>query len=262
MKQRIRLVSWNVNGIRAVFKKGFEEWFNQERADVVALQETKIDQNSLTDQFTSLHGYESFWDHAEKKGYSGVSVYSRIKPISVSRGIGRQEFDREGRTLVIEYPEFTLLNVYFPNGKASEERLRFKMDFYEHFLRYLKKLRKSGKSLVICGDVNTAHHEIDLARPKENVDVSGFLPEERAWMDRFVKAGFVDSFRYKHPEKTDCYSWWSLRSAARQRNVGWRIDYFFVSEDIADCIVKAEIHDQVFGSDHCPVSLTLDFSRR
>jgi len=221
------------------------------------LQETKADENQLPFDLKLIDGYQSFFSSSNgKKGYSGVATYSKIKPLNVSYGMGIEEFDREGRIVATEFEKFILFNVYFPNGKASEERLDYKMRFYDAFQNYVYKLITKGKSIVFCGDVNTAHKAIDLARPKDNEDVSGYLPIERKWMDRLVESGFVDTYRLINNDKVE-YSWWSQRSGARARNVGWRIDYFFISSDLKDRVMDAGIHAQVQGSDHCPISLTL-----
>jgi len=252
------LYSWNVNGIRAIAKKGFFDWVKQADPDIFCLQETKADENQLPFDLKLIDGYQSFFSSSNgKKGYSGVATYSKIKPLNVSYGMGIEEFDREGRIVATEFEKFILFNVYFPNGKASSERLDYKMRFYDAFLNYVNKLMTKGKSVVFCGDVNTAHKAIDLARPKDNEDVSGYLPIERKWMDRLVESGFVDTYRLINNDKVE-YSWWSQRSGSRARNVGWRIDYFFVSSNLKDKIKNAQIHPQVMGSDHCPISLTLD----
>lgn len=250
----LKLVSWNVNGLRAVAKKGLFEWVARENPDIVCLQETKIDAAQLTDQFKTQPGYTSYFSHAERKGYSGVAIYTKAKPLSVKEGLGIARFDTEGRVLVADYGDFTLLNIYYPNGKASPERLQYKLDFYDAFFEFASDLRKQGKKLIICGDVNTAHKEIDLARPKENINVSGFLPEERAWLDKFVQAGYLDTFRVVNNDPHN-YTWWHLVTRARERNVGWRIDYFFVSQDLERKLVNATIEPHVMGSDHCPVTL-------
>ncbi|MBZ0189169.1 MAG: exodeoxyribonuclease III [Candidatus Obscuribacterales bacterium] len=252
----IKLASWNVNGIRSAWKKGFSDWLLESNADIVAIQESKISADQLTSELVSPSGYTSFWSHAQKRGYSGVALYVREKPIKVEYGLGIKKFDDEGRTIIAEYPSFTLFNIYFPNGKAHEQRLKYKMDFYAAFLKRVKKLAKSSKPLVICGDLNTAHKEIDLARPKDNLKTSGFLPEERAWMDSFLKAGFTDSFRLFNQDPHN-YTWWHMRTFARERNVGWRIDYFFVSNNLVERLVDATIENKVLGSDHCPVTITL-----
>jgi len=254
----MKLLSWNVNGIRAAAKKGFIDWIQKGKADVVGLQETKAHPGQLEPALRDVPGYESHWSSAEKKGYSGVTLYTRVKPLAVAPGFGIPRFDGEGRTIVAEFPQFTLFNVYFPNGKMSPERLKYKMDFYEAILDHWEKLRKKGKRIVFCGDVNTAHKEIDLARPKENSKISGFLPEERAWLDKVVSKGYVDVFRHFYPDKKDAYSWWDQLSRARERNVGWRIDYFFVSEDLLPKVKKAWISSEVPGSDHCPVGIEIE----
>ena len=251
----IRLVSWNVNGIRAAAKKGFLDWFKATSADIVCLQETKASPEQLDVSLTQVDGYHSFFSSSTvKKGYSGVVIYTRHKPKTIVTGMGLPQYDDEGRIVATEFDDFTLFNVYFPNGKASKERLQYKLDFYEAFQSHVQSLIGKGKGVIVCGDVNTAHKEIDLARPKENVKVSGFMPEERAWMDRFFEAGFVDTFRLFNQEPGH-YTWWDVMTRARERNVGWRIDYFFVSQNIADRVKGAGVHPDVMGSDHCPVSL-------
>lgn len=256
MADSVNLVSWNVNGIRATMKKGFMDWLNEAQPDVLGLQESKISADQLVPELTDLPGYTSYWSHAEKKGYSGVVIYSKTTPDCVREGLGIPEFDREGRVLIAEYPTFTLYNIYFPNGQMSPERLAYKMAFYDAFLATFNRDRDAGKQVIVCGDFNTAHHAIDLARPKENEKVSGFLPIERAWMDTFVGEGYVDTFRAFCDEPHQ-YSWWNMRSGARARNVGWRIDYFFVEEALRSRMINARIHQDVMGSDHCPVSLDL-----
>jgi exodeoxyribonuclease-3 len=212
----------------------------------------------LPDDLINVNGYNSFFSSAERKGYSGTATYTKMKPDKVSNGIGIEKFDSEGRFLVTEFDEFILFNIYFPNGKAKAERLQYKMDFYEAFLKHLKKLLKQGKKIVICGDVNTAHKAIDLARPKPNEKISGFLPEERAWIDKLLEAGFIDTFR-KFNQKPEQYTWWDMMTRARDRNVGWRIDYFFISDNLKDNLKNAFILPDVMGSDHCPVGIELKF---
>lgn len=258
-QKRYRLYSWNVNGLRAVWKKGFPEWVREAKPDILGLQEIKIHSHQLTFDMTCVEGYECHFSHAERAGYSGVAIYTREKPLSVTEGLGIPEFDAEGRVLIAEYPEFVFYTIYYPNGQRGDDRLQYKMAFYDAFLEHAENLRKQGKKLVICGDVNTAHKEIDLARPKANEKVSGFLPIERAWMDKLVDHGYIDTFRHFYPDETDRYSWWNMRSRARERNVGWRIDYFFVTPDLKDNMIAADIHPDVMGSDHCPVSLELAF---
>jgi exodeoxyribonuclease III len=252
----ITLISWNVNGLRAVHKKGFLDWFVREAPDILCLQETKSSPDQLPDELRQINGYTSYFSSAEKKGYSGVAIYSKEEPLSVHHGFGEPRFDSEGRILIAEYPAYTLFTVYYPNGGASPERLRYKMDFYEAFQECARQYRSRGHKLIICGDVNTAHREIDLARPKENEKNTGFLPEERAWIDRFLADGFIDTFRLMCDESGH-YSWWDYKTRARERNVGWRIDYFFVSEDLKKQVKNAWIFSDVPGSDHCPVGLSV-----
>jgi exodeoxyribonuclease-3 len=252
----IKLACWNVNGVRSISKKGFFDWLEAEKPDIVGLQETKIDGSQLTAELSAPRGYVSYWSHAERKGYSGVVIYAREKPLSVKEGLGIGRFDVEGRVLTADFGDFTLMNIYYPNGKASPERLQYKMDFYESFLKQVNKLKKAGKRLIICGDFNTAHKEIDLARPKDNQAVSGFLPQERDWMDRFVDSGYIDTFRAFNGQAHN-YTWWHLVTRARERNVGWRIDYFFASDNLKEQLIDAGIQTQVQGSDHCPVTLRL-----
>ena len=253
----MRLISWNVNGIRAVHKKGlFLGWLEEEQPDVLCLQETKAHESQLPEALTKVEGYSSWFSMPERKGYSGVALYTREEPRSVSFGLGVERFDNEGRTVVADFDDFVLLGIYFPNGKRSAERLRYKMEFYDAFLDHVQNLRKEGRSVVVCGDVNTAHKEIDLARPKENEKISGFLPEERAWMDTFLEHGYVDTFRRFNQEPGN-YSWWDQMTRARERNVGWRIDYFFTDADFASNLTDGFILPDVMGSDHCPVGIEI-----
>jgi exodeoxyribonuclease-3 len=253
----MKLLSWNVNGLRAVHKKGFLDWFRKDDPDILCVQETKAAEEQLPDEIRQVEGYHAYFAAAEKKGYSGVALWTREKPLSVELSLGENAFDREGRLLQAAYRDFILFNVYFPNGKASKERLAFKMAFYEAFLKRVDALKKKGRKIVICGDVNTAHKAIDLARPKENEKVSGFLPEERAWIDRLVSHGFLDSFRLFNADPGH-YSWWDYKTRARDRNIGWRIDYFFVSDNLREQVTSAFIRPDVMGSDHCPVGIELD----
>ena len=255
---QFRILSWNVNGLRAVLKKGFLNWFKKAAPDVLCLQETKVLPSQLPPEVMHGTGYHFFLNPAKRPGYSGVATFTREKPISVTQGFGIPKFDDEGRVLETEYKNFTLFNIYFPNGKMGPERLKYKMDFYGEALKVFTKLRKKGRKLVICGDVNTAHKEMDLARPKENEKISGFLPEERAWMDKLVAHGFLDSFRIFQKEGGH-YSWWDMRTGARERNIGWRIDYHFISEDLKSQLKEAFILPEVTGSDHCPVGIALKF---
>jgi len=252
----MKLLCWNVNGIRAIKNKGFLEWLYRESPDILAVQETKANLEQLDTDLKEPQGYRTFWNFPERKGYSGVAIFTKETPLSVRYDLGETGLDLEGRVIIAEYPEFTLMNIYYPNGKKDQERLDYKMAFYDVFLEYADTLKAAGTKLVICGDLNTAHNEIDLARPKENSKVSGFLPEERAWMDKFVSHGYVDTFRHFNKEP-DQYTWWDMKSGARERNVGWRLDYFFVSEDLLPSVTQAFIMSEIMGSDHCPVGLIL-----
>jgi exodeoxyribonuclease-3 len=259
-KKRIKLISWNVNGLRAVIKKDFFALFRQMDADIFSIQETKIQENQITDEMKNIEGYESYWGCATvKKGYSGVGTYSRIKPTRVNTALGDARFDQEGRIIELDFDDFIFFNVYFPNGQMSDERLQYKLDFYETFFEYTDFYKKQGRSLIITGDYNTAHNEIDLKNPKPNENTSGFLRIERDWLDRIVRSGYVDTFRHFFPE-TVKYSWWTYRFKARDRNVGWRIDYFFVTQDIIKkgWIKEVFIDNDIFGSDHCPIGLVLE----
>lgn len=254
----MKIVSWNVNGLRSLGKNGFWEAFLKGvRPDVFGLQETKATPDQLPDEIRSPAGFTSFFSSsAVKKGYSGVALYSKTEPLKVIYGMGIPEFDQEGRLVGAEYEDFWLLNVYFPNGGQGPHRLDYKMRYYDAFLAFAERLRKE-KPVIFCGDINTAHEEIDLARPKENEKNTGFLPEERAWLDEVVAAGYVDAYRHFYPSRKDAYSYWDLFTRARDRNVGWRIDYFFVASEFMPRVKKAQIHPDIYGSDHCPVSITL-----
>ena len=254
----IRLVSWNVNGLRAIERKGnFEEVFSL-NSDVLCLQEIKSSPDQLPDNLLNIPGYHAFFNPSKaRKGYSGTAIYSRLEPLSVIAGLGEERFDVEGRTQIADFGSFVLYNIYYPNGKASGERLQFKLDFYEYFHQHVLEAVNQGKSIVICGDVNTAHKEIDLARPKENAAVSGFLPVEREFLTRFLDSGFVDTFRLFEKEGGH-YTWWDYVTRARERNVGWRIDYFYVNQALQDKVLRSDIHSEIQGSDHCPISIDLD----
>lgn len=252
----MRILSWNVNGLRAVYKKGFLDWFLKEKPDILCIQETKAHEAQIPEEIRNIEDYYTYFSSAEKKGYSGTGIITKQKPKEIKKGFGLPIFDKEGRILIADYGNFTLFNIYFPNGKQSMERLKYKMDFYDIFLGYVYRLKKKGKKLIICGDVNTAHTEIDLAHPRENSNESGFLPEEREWIDKFISHGFVDTFRMFNKEGGH-YSWWDYKSRARDRNIGWRIDYFFVSNNLREKIKSAFILSDVMGSDHCPVGLDI-----
>ncbi|MHC1593577.1 MAG: exodeoxyribonuclease III [Methermicoccaceae archaeon] len=257
--KKLSILSWNVNGLRAVYKKGFLDWLLKAEPDILCVQETKATEEQLPSRLKAIDGYNMYLSSAERKGYSGVALYSKIEPKSIKRGFGIERFDSEGRVLIADYEDFVLFNVYFPNGKASQERLDYKMEFYDAFLSYVDELKSRGKKIVVCGDVNTAHKEIDLARPKQNEEVSGFLAEERAWIDRFLSHGYVDTFRAFNGQPAQ-YTWWSFKTRARERNVGWRIDYFFVSENLMEDVKSAYILSDVKGSDHCPIGIDIAVS--
>ena len=252
----MKLISWNVNGVRAAVKKGLLDWLESEKPDILCLQETKAHKEQLTSEILEEHGYHTYWHSGEKKGYSGVATFSREEPLYVQEGLGIEKYDIEGRVLLTEHENFLLYNIYFPNGQKDEMRLQYKLDFYDDLLPIINEQVESGHNVIVTGDWNTAHHPIDLARSKENVKTSGFMPVEREKLDIYVKNGWVDTFRMFHDEG-DRYSWWSYRFGARERNVGWRIDYFFVNEGFLDNVKDADIHDEIIGSDHCPVSLEL-----
>ncbi len=256
----INLISWNVNGIRAVAKKGFFDWFRQTGPDILCIQETRAQEEQLASSLRYIEGYKAFFSNPERKGYSGVALYTKIPPLDVRYDIGVEEFDREGRTILAEFEDFMLLDIYFPNGNASKERLDYKMDFYDRILNMVDDFVAEGKNVIICGDVNTAHREIDLARPKQNEKRSGFLPQERAWIDTLLDHGFIDTFRLFNSQE-DHYTWWDLKTRARERNVGWRIDYFFANQGMKENIEAAYILPDVMGSDHCPVGLTVSFDQ-
>lgn len=252
-----KVISWNVNGLRAAQRKGFSDWLLSTNADCICLQEVKAQITQLDDDLIKLADYRFALFSAIRKGYSGVAIYFRKEPISVDN-LGIAEFDNEGRVMILEYDEFYLLNCYFPNSQDAGARLGYKLDFCDAILEKCDNLQQnSGKNILLCGDYNIAHKEIDLARPKENVTSPGFLPEERAWMDKFIAAGYVDTFRMFNQEPGQ-YTWWSYRARARERNVGWRIDYHCVNEKFKDKVLKSEIHPDVLGSDHCPVEIHLD----
>lgn len=259
MTKQYRVISWNVNGIRACAKKGFLDYLKSDDPDMICLQETKALESDLEECLRQPPGYYSAFHSAQRKGYSGTAIFTKHKPLEVLHGFGNPKYDCEGRVLMAEYDEFILFSVYFPNGQQGEERLCYKLEFYQDFFDYCQDLRAQGKSLVISGDYNTAHTEIDLANPKENQNTSGFMPIERAWLDKIVdEYGYIDTFREFH-KQPDQYSWWSYRTQARTRNVGWRIDYFFITPDLRDNLTDAFIHQDVLGSDHCPVGITLTF---
>jgi len=255
----MKIISWNVNGLRAVHRKDmFLGFVKKQKPDILCLQETKAHKDQLPEEILNINSYYSYFSSSQtKKGYSGVAIYTKEKPTKVEYGIGVKEFDEEGRIVVAHYKNFVLFNVYFPNGGGGPHRLKYKLEFYDAFLEKIERLRKRGKKIIFCGDVNTAHEEIDLARPKQNEDNTGFLPEERAWIDEVVYSGYVDTFRHFYPNKKDAYTYWDMKTRARDRNVGWRIDYFFVSSNLAPKLKSTKILSDVYGSDHCPIVLGL-----
>ncbi|EAG1374140.1 exodeoxyribonuclease III [Listeria monocytogenes] len=250
----MKLISWNVNGLRAAVKKGFLEYFEEVDADIFCLQETKLQEGQIE---LDLPAYKDYWNYAVKKGYSGTAIFTKVEPLSVQYGLGVPEHDTEGRVITLEFEEFFMVTVYTPNSQAELKRLDYRMTFEDAILEYVKNLDKT-KPVVLCGDLNVAHEEIDLKNSKTNRKNAGFSDEERAKFSAFLDAGFIDSFRYFYPDLTDAYSWWSYRMNARARNTGWRIDYFVVSERLKDKLVDAKIHADVLGSDHCPVELELN----
>ena len=249
----MKLISWNVNGIRACLTKGFEDFFKSEKADIFCIQETKCQKDQINLKF---EGYESFWNSAEKKGYSGTAIFTKIKPINVSYGIGKEEHDKEGRVITLEFDNFYMVNIYTPNSKRGLERLDYRQIWEDEIRKYLLKLNEN-KPVIMCGDLNVAHKEIDLKNPKSNRHNAGFTDEERNKMTELLDAGFTDSFRFLYPDKENSYSWWSYMGHAREKNVGWRIDYFIVSKDAENKIKEAQIYPEIFGSDHCPVGLDI-----
>ncbi|MEO0294050.1 MAG: exodeoxyribonuclease III [candidate division WOR-3 bacterium] len=252
------IISFNVNGLRAILKKGFKEWFESQNPDILCLQEIKVKENQIElEKILDLKNYNVYWNSGEREGYSGVITLSKEKPKEVRFGMGIEKFDKEGRIIMTKYSDFTLFNVYFPNGKSSEERLQFKLDFYDAFLQHCEELRNKGEELIIGGDFNTAHKEIDLANPKENEKFSGFLPIERKWLDSLLEKGYIDTFRYFHPNEPGMYTWWTYRFDARKRNIGWRIDYFFVTPRLIEKVIESSILSNVYGSDHAPILLRI-----
>ena len=252
----MKLVSWNVNGIRAVLTKGFEDFFKKIDADIFCIQETKCQEGQVELEFD---GYKSYWNSAEKKGYSGTAIFTKKEPLSVKYGIGIEEHDKEGRVITLEFDNFYMVDIYTPNSKRELERLDYRQIWEDEIRKYLLGLDKV-KPVIMCGDLNVAHKEIDLKNPKTNTHNAGFTIEERNKMTELLDAGFVDTFRYLYPDKTDCYSWWSYMRKAREKNVGWRIDYFIVSDRLKSKIKEASIYQDVMGSDHCPVGLEIDLS--
>jgi len=255
----MKIISWNTNGLRATVKQGyFTPLFAFNNPDIVCLQETKSEPDQLDEKTRNLNGYNSYFAYSKiKKGYSGVAIYSKVIPEKVEYGIGNEVYDVEGRTLVAYYKDFVLINCYFPNGGAGPERLKYKLEFYDEFLEFINELKQQKKNVIFCGDVNTAHEAIDLARPKENENTTGFLPIERAWMDELVNNGWVDIFRNFYPDKKDVYTYWDMKTRARDRNVGWRIDYFFTNQTFFKNVKSFKTLSDYFGSDHCPIQIEI-----
>ena len=249
----MKLVSWNVNGIRACVRKGFLDYFNEVNADIFCIQESKLQEGQIS---LELQNYHQYWNYALKKGYSGTAIFTKMKPISVSYGIGRNTSEPEGRVITLEFDKFYLLNVYTPNSQRDLARLGVRLEWEENLRNYMLEL-DTIKPVILCGDLNVAHAEIDLKNPKPNKGNSGFTEEERKKMTKLLEAGFVDSFRYLYPEKTDAYTWWSYMTKVRERNIGWRIDYFIMSTKLADLLKDSQIHSDIMGSDHCPVCIEI-----
>lgn len=252
----MKLVSWNVNGIRACAKGGFLKWFENEKADIICVQEIKATPDQLEDNLKNPLKYHAIWNPAEKPGYSGTAIFSKKEPLSVQLGLGDSQFDSEGRVMIVKYPKFTLMNSYFPNSQREHARLPYKLAFCKKFLKTAEDLRKKGENVIMCADWNIAHQEIDLKNPKTNKKNAGFLPEERAWMDEMIKKGYVDAFR-QFEKGGDHYTWWSYRPGVREKNVGWRLDYFMANEEFKDRLKNSYHRNEVYGSDHCPVVLEL-----
>ena len=249
----MKLISWNVNGLRACVQKGFLDFFKETDADVFCIQESKLQDGQIN---LELNGYHQYWNYAEKKGYSGTAIFSKKEPISVTYGLGIEEHDHEGRVITLEFESFYLITVYTPNSKSELERLDYRLKWEDDFLSYIKKLEEN-KPVIFCGDLNVAHNEIDIRNPNANHFSAGFTDEERNKFTHLLNLGFIDSFRYKYPEKIE-YSWWSYRFKAREKNIGWRLDYFVTSESLKDRIIDSKIHTNILGSDHCPIELNID----
>jgi len=253
----MRITTWNVNGLRAVLKKDLKEWISSESPDILCLQEIKVTPGQLTSEQKDFPGYGIAWNAAERLGYSGVATFFKTEPILLTYGIGEERFDVEGRVICSRHPDFLLFNIYFPNGQRGQERLEYKLDFYARLLTICDELHVKGENIIITGDFNTAHMPIDLRNPKENEKNSGFMPQERVWVDKYLQHGFVDIYRHLYPDRVQ-YTWWTYISSARQRNVGWRIDYFLISEKLVSRVRDVIICDDIPGSDHCPVTLLID----
>jgi exodeoxyribonuclease-3 len=253
----VKITTWNVNGIRAALNKGVEDWWQRENPNVLCLQEIKAMPEQLTKaQLAVFDDFNAVWNPAQRRGYSGVATFSRVEPLETRIGMGNEVFDIEGRVIQSRYANFILFNIYFPNGQRDQERLDYKLGFYEHLLDICDQLHADGENIIITGDFNTAHNEIDLKNPKENQNTSGFMPVERAWIDKYLEHGFVDAYRVLYPDRVE-YTWWTYRFRARERGIGWRLDYYLVSEGLMPQIDEVRIHGDIMGSDHCPVSMIL-----
>lgn len=250
----MNIITWNVNGLRAVYKKGFEDFFNEIDADIFCIQETKMQDGQME---IELNGYYNFLNSAQKKGYSGTAIFTKTKPINIIYGIGKEEHDKEGRVITLEYEKFFMVNVYTPNSQRELTRLEYRMNWEDEFRKYLIKLDKI-KPVIMCGDLNVAHEEIDLKNPKQNTKNAGFTNEERNKMTELLKSGFIDVYREIYPEETDCYTWWSYMASSREKDIGWRIDYFIISERIKSLVQSIKIHKYIMGSDHCPVEMNIN----
>jgi exodeoxyribonuclease-3 len=257
-KRNMKIISWNVNGVRALIRKGGMDWILNQGPEVICLQEVKARQEQIhPEDLRRFSKYNCFWNPAVRPGYSGVATFTKQEPAAIHYGIGDESFDIEGRVIQSYFDRFVLFNIYFPNGQRDHGRLKFKLDFYSYLLELCGQMHNDGKNIILCGDFNTAHTEIDLANPKENVKTSGFLPEEREWIDRYIQHGFVDVYRWKYPEQVQ-YTWWTYRYGARHRNIGWRLDYFLVSETLLPQVRDVHIYDSIMGSDHCPISIEIE----
>lgn len=252
-----KIYSWNVNGIRAAQKKGLIDWIKRTNMDIVAIQETKAQEEQLEDSLLKIDGYNSYFESAKRKGYSGVAIYSKKPPLKIEN-LGIDEFDSEGRTIIAYYKGFVLVNCYFPNSQGEGARLDYKLSFCDAILKKCNELTKSGQNIVLCGDYNIAHTAIDLKNPKSNEKNAGYLPEEREWMSKFLDSGYTDTFRHFHPNEPGHYTWWSYRFKARDKDIGWRIDYHCVNNNFSDKVLKSQIHKNIMGSDHCPLSIDID----
>ena len=253
----MKLISWNINGIRASYKKGLYDWMLKEKPDILCLQEIKALPEQIPDSLMNISGYHVIINSAERKGYSGVLTFTKQKPLKVISKFDIEKFDIEGRIIITEFPSFILFNIYFPNGKKNKERLKYKLDFYDTFLEYVDNIKNEGKNIIICGDFNTAHKDIDLSRPKQNEKVSGFLPVERSWIDKFIEHGYTDTFRFFNKEPNN-YTWWDQKTRSRERNIGWRIDYFFINNEFIPFLTSSYILSDIMGSDHCPIGIIID----